>query len=202
MLDEGGRVTFRDVRYEIESGTVTFASTRGLAPILDIRARAEVRGYDVAVPSPERGRGSRRAFSSDPPLSDEPIVGLLLTGAAGVSPTTTVRAPLANFASAPAASSAARRPASSRVRRRSSSGSNASRSIRSSRRAASRARRRPSESRSTPNWSVTYSQPLFEAAAASPSSRSRAASRRRGSCAFDATRTASTSIDLRRRTRS
>ncbi|HEX5134179.1 MAG TPA: translocation/assembly module TamB domain-containing protein, partial [Thermoanaerobaculia bacterium] len=49
LFDEGGRITFRDVQYEIESGTITFANTARLAPIVDMRARAEVKGYDLVV---------------------------------------------------------------------------------------------------------------------------------------------------------
>ncbi len=82
VLDEGGRVTFRDVRYEIASGTITFASTRGLAPILDIRARAEVKGYDLGVNLVGTWPRIQSSFSSDPPLPEETVLALLLTGAA------------------------------------------------------------------------------------------------------------------------
>lgn len=81
VLDEGGRITFRDVRYDIESGTITFASTRGFAPILDIRARAEVKGYDLVVNLVGTWPRIQTSFSSDPPLPDETVLGLLLTGA-------------------------------------------------------------------------------------------------------------------------
>ncbi len=80
LLDEGGRVTFRDVRYDIESGTVTFANARGFAPILDIHARAEVKGYDLVVSLVGTWPRIQTTFSSDPPLPDETILALLLTG--------------------------------------------------------------------------------------------------------------------------
>jgi translocation and assembly module TamB len=79
-FDEGGRFTFRGVRYDIESGTVTFASTRGLAPILDIHARAEVKGYDLTVSLVGTWPRIQMSFSSDPPLPNETIFALLLTG--------------------------------------------------------------------------------------------------------------------------
>ncbi len=82
VLDEGGRVTFRDVRYDIESGTVTFANARGFAPILDIHARAEVKGYDLVVSLVGTWPRIQTSFSSDPPLPDETILALLLTGTA------------------------------------------------------------------------------------------------------------------------
>ncbi len=81
-LDEGGRVTFRDVRYDIESGTITFANARGFTPILDIHARAEVRGYDLLVNLVGTWPRIQTSFSSDPPLPDEGIFNLLLTGGA------------------------------------------------------------------------------------------------------------------------
>jgi len=82
FLDEGGRITFRDVRYEIESGTIAFANTEGFEPIIDIRVRAEVKGYDVGVSLVGTWPRIQTSLSSDPPLPDELIVGLLLTGTA------------------------------------------------------------------------------------------------------------------------
>lgn len=82
LLDEGGRITFRDVRYNIESGTITFANARGFTPILDIHARAEVRGYDLIVNLVGTWPRIQTSFSSDPPLPDEQIFSLLLTGTA------------------------------------------------------------------------------------------------------------------------
>jgi autotransporter translocation and assembly factor TamB len=82
FLDEGGRITFRDVRYEIESGTIAFANTEGFEPIIDIRVRAEVKGYDVGVSLVGTWPRIQTSLSSDPPLPDEMIVGLLLTGTA------------------------------------------------------------------------------------------------------------------------
>ncbi len=82
VLDEGGRITFRDVRYEIESGTIAFANTEGFEPIIDIRVRAEVKGYDVGVSLVGTWPRIQTSLSSDPPLPDEMIVGLLLTGTA------------------------------------------------------------------------------------------------------------------------
>jgi translocation and assembly module TamB len=82
FLDEGGRITFRDVRYEIEQGTIAFANSERFEPIIDIRVRAEVKGYDVGVSLVGTWPRIQTSLSSDPPLPDETIVGLLLTGAA------------------------------------------------------------------------------------------------------------------------
>ena len=81
LFDEGGRITFRDVQYEIESGTITFASAARIAPIVDLRARAEVKGYDLVVNLVGTWPRIQSTFTSDPPLSDDAVIGLLLTGA-------------------------------------------------------------------------------------------------------------------------
>lgn len=89
FLDEGGRITFRDVRYEIESGTIAFANTEGFEPIIDIHARAETKGYDIGVSLVGTWPRIQTTLSSDPPLPDEGIVGLLLTGTAPSTTRTT-----------------------------------------------------------------------------------------------------------------
>ena len=106
VLDEGGRVTFRDVRYDIESGIVTFANARGFAPILDIQARAEVKGYDLVVTLAGTWPRIQTSFSSDPPLPDESILALLLTGTApttGAQPTETTATSVVNVGASLAA---------------------------------------------------------------------------------------------------
>jgi translocation and assembly module TamB len=96
VLDEGGRLTFRNVRYDIESGIVTFASARGFAPILDIHARAEVKGYDLGVGLVGTWPRIQASFTSDPPLPDESIFALLLTGSMGAATTTDLSGSIAS----------------------------------------------------------------------------------------------------------
>jgi len=99
-------VTFRDVRYDIESGIVTFANARGFAPILDIQARAEVKGYDLVVTLAGTWPRIQTSFSSDPPLPDESILALLLTGTApttGAQPTETTATSVVNVGASLAA---------------------------------------------------------------------------------------------------
>ncbi|HTO88234.1 MAG TPA: translocation/assembly module TamB domain-containing protein [Thermoanaerobaculia bacterium] len=166
VLDEGGRVTFRDVRYDIESGTLTFASARGLVPILDVRARAEVRGYDLVVNLAGSWPRVETTFSSDPPLSDEQIVNLLLTGSRpSQGPTQEVSATLASTAGSivgGAATGVLTRPAQKLFKLErfeiepifTASGlSGATTTV---------------GKQINPNWSVTYSQPLFEAGIKQP----------------------------------
>jgi uncharacterized protein involved in outer membrane biogenesis len=85
VLDEGGRITFRDVRYEVDSGVIAFANTAGFSPIIDLRLRAEVKGYDIGVGLVGTWPRIQTSFTSDPPLPEESIVGLLI---AGTEPTT------------------------------------------------------------------------------------------------------------------
>jgi len=165
-LDEGGRVTFRDVRYEIESGTLTFASTRGLAPILDLRARADVKGYDVTVNLAGTWPRIETTFTSDPPLTEEELVNLLLTGTQPGN--TTAATANGGFASTAgsivggAATGVLTRPAQKLFKLErfqidpifTSSGlAGATTTV---------------GKQISPNWSVTYSQPLFEANAREP----------------------------------
>lgn len=167
VLDEGGRVTFRDVRYEIESGTVTFANARGFVPILDLRARAEVKGYDLVVNLAGTWPRIETSFSSDPPLPDEAIVNLLLTGAApgAGSAAAELSGTLATTAGSivgGAATGVLTRPAQKLFKLErfqidpifTSSGlAGATTTV---------------GKQISPNWSVTYSQPLFEAGGREP----------------------------------
>jgi translocation and assembly module TamB len=95
-LVEGGRVTFRNVRYEIETGTILFSGGRNFAPVVDLRARAPLRGYDILVSIAGTWPRLQTSFSSDPPLADDVVLGMLLsgtpTGAAPAGQTTIVSA--------------------------------------------------------------------------------------------------------------
>jgi autotransporter translocation and assembly factor TamB len=77
------------VRYEIEQGTIAFANTEGFEPIIDLRVRAEIKGYDVGVSLAGTWPRIQASLSSDPPLPEESIVGLLLTGTTPNSRSTT-----------------------------------------------------------------------------------------------------------------
>ncbi len=81
LLDEGGRVVFSDIRYEIEYGAITFSNTTRIAPFLDLRARAEIKGYQLIVSLVGTWPRVTANFVSDPPLSNDAILGLVLSGA-------------------------------------------------------------------------------------------------------------------------
>ncbi|MGH9443904.1 MAG: translocation/assembly module TamB domain-containing protein, partial [Thermoanaerobaculia bacterium] len=83
-IDEGGKITFQDVKYEIDSGTITFGNPERTEPVADIVATADVKGYSVNVQAVGTLGGRSRVqfhLSSDPPLSEEQLTALLLTGA-------------------------------------------------------------------------------------------------------------------------
>ena len=80
LLDEGGRVVFSDVRYEIEYGAITFSNTTRIAPFVDLRARAEIKAYDLTVSLVGTWPRVAANFVSDPPLSNDAILGLVLSG--------------------------------------------------------------------------------------------------------------------------
>ncbi len=89
-IDEGGKITLQDVKYEILSGTITFGNPSRTEPVIDVTATADVKGYAINVQAVGTlGERSRVQFnlSSDPPLSNEQIANLLLTGAAPESAT-------------------------------------------------------------------------------------------------------------------
>jgi translocation and assembly module TamB len=80
LLDEGGRVVFSDIRYEIESGTITFTNATEIAPFIDLRARADIKGYDLVVTLVGTWPRVNASFTSNPPLSNDQILGLVLSG--------------------------------------------------------------------------------------------------------------------------
>jgi translocation and assembly module TamB len=80
ILDEGGRVVFSDIRYEVEYGTITFSNTTKIAPFIDVRARAEVKAYELVVSLLGTWPRITPTFTSDPPLSNDAILGLILSG--------------------------------------------------------------------------------------------------------------------------
>jgi hypothetical protein len=86
-LGEGGRVTFRGVRYEIEAGNILFAGGKEFAPIVDVRARAPLRGYDIVVSVAGTWPRLQTSFTSDPPLADDVVLGMLLAGTSTASVT-------------------------------------------------------------------------------------------------------------------
>lgn len=79
-LQEGSELTFQGVRYEVARGTVTFTDPLRVAAQIDLELRAWVQNYQITVRldgSPDRLVPS---LSSDPPLTETEIYGLLALG--------------------------------------------------------------------------------------------------------------------------
>ncbi len=79
-LSEGGEFTFQGVRYDIDSGLITFSDPTRITANLDLRLRARVDVYEIWVNLSGSGDRIIPTLSSDPPLSQEEIVALLATG--------------------------------------------------------------------------------------------------------------------------
>ncbi|NOZ95325.1 MAG: hypothetical protein GXP47_11415 [Acidobacteria bacterium] len=79
-LSEGGEFTFQGVRYDIDSGLITFSDPTRIVPNIDLRLRARVDVYEVWVNLSGTGDRIIPTFASDPPLSQEEIIALLATG--------------------------------------------------------------------------------------------------------------------------
>lgn len=67
--------------YRIERGVFTFANPTRIDPLLDVVASTRVQEYDVRLQLSGPLSRPVTAFSSDPPLPDLEILGLLTTGA-------------------------------------------------------------------------------------------------------------------------
>lgn len=79
-LEQGGRLEFRDAEYEVERGLVTFANPYEIEPVIDLVANTEVRQFDIQLTLSGTLDRLNANFSSNPPLADLEIVGLLTTG--------------------------------------------------------------------------------------------------------------------------
>jgi outer membrane protein assembly complex protein YaeT len=79
-LIPGGVVTYRDVDYRIDYGTVNLTDPKRVNPYLDFRGRTRVAEYDIAL----RIEGTLDKFdyelTSTPPLDSQDIISVLVTG--------------------------------------------------------------------------------------------------------------------------
>ena len=77
---EGGEITLQTLRYEVERASLTFSDPEVMDPFIDIQTRTWVQNYDVAL----RVTGTRDrlvpSVSSNPPLTEDQIYGLMAVG--------------------------------------------------------------------------------------------------------------------------
>jgi outer membrane protein assembly factor BamA/autotransporter translocation and assembly factor TamB len=76
----GGELFVGGRRYQIESGVVEFRNPVALRPDIRFLARTTVAGYDVSLNIESRGGVTETTLQSDPPLPEEDIASLLISG--------------------------------------------------------------------------------------------------------------------------
>jgi outer membrane protein assembly complex protein YaeT len=79
-LDRGGKVYFGGRTYYIERGVVSFANEARIDPVYDLVATSQVNEYQVSLRLSGTGSEIAATYTSDPPLSQNDIIALLLTG--------------------------------------------------------------------------------------------------------------------------
>lgn len=80
-LDPGGTVEYGGNVYQIERGELAFVNPSRIDPLLDVVARTRIDPYDVTVNLSGTLERLSTGFTSDPPLPDLDVLGLLATGA-------------------------------------------------------------------------------------------------------------------------
>ncbi len=78
--EEGGRLTLRGLKYELNSGDILFANPVRIEPFFDLSATTSVREYQISFELTGTAKRLAPRFSSYPQLSDAQIVSLLANG--------------------------------------------------------------------------------------------------------------------------
>jgi autotransporter translocation and assembly factor TamB len=79
----GGEVEYAGQRYEIDLATVTFSQPDRIDPAFDVRLRGWIDGVEVTIAFAGTMARFTPTFSSNPPLSEMDILGLISTGQRG-----------------------------------------------------------------------------------------------------------------------
>ncbi|HYS78582.1 MAG TPA: translocation/assembly module TamB domain-containing protein, partial [Candidatus Dormibacteraeota bacterium] len=77
---EGGTIRFRRVPYRVLQGTVDFADPQEINPLFDLQAETRVSEYQVTLQAGGTLDDFHYELTSNPPLPEQDIVALLLTG--------------------------------------------------------------------------------------------------------------------------
>ncbi len=77
---EGGEVTLQTLRYEVERASFTFSDPDLIDPFVDIQARTWVQNYDVSLRITGTQDRLIPSVSSNPPLTEDQIYGLMALG--------------------------------------------------------------------------------------------------------------------------
>lgn len=79
-LEEGGRIYFGDRRYDVERGSVRLDTTNQSDPQISLVAATRVSNFDIRLHLSGSAKNLTTTFTSDPPLSKNDIISVLLTG--------------------------------------------------------------------------------------------------------------------------
>jgi translocation and assembly module TamB len=79
-LEEGGRIYFGDRRYDVERGSVRLDATNQSDPQLSLVATTRASNFDIRLHLSGSAKNLTTTFTSDPPLSKNDIISVLLTG--------------------------------------------------------------------------------------------------------------------------
>ncbi len=79
-FERGGTLVYSDDEFDIERARITFANPAQIDPIIDLVATTTVREYDITLTLAGKLDTLQAKVSSNPPLADLDIVGLLTTG--------------------------------------------------------------------------------------------------------------------------
>lgn len=80
VLDPGGTVEYGGNDYQLERARILFANPARIEPVLDVVARARISPYVVNVVLDGPISKLSTTFTSDPPLPDLDVLGLIATG--------------------------------------------------------------------------------------------------------------------------
>lgn len=78
--EEGGRLTLRNVRYELVTGKVLFSNPYKIDPFFELDARTQVKDYQLSIGLTGTFKHLVPRLASDPQLSEAQIVSLLASG--------------------------------------------------------------------------------------------------------------------------
>ena len=77
---EGGEVTLQTLRYEVERAALTFSDPDVIEPFIEIQASTFVQNYDVTLRLTGTPQRLIPSVSSNPPLTEDEIYGLMAFG--------------------------------------------------------------------------------------------------------------------------
>lgn len=83
-----GFLEFRNDRYELTRGVITFPARRRASPVLDLQAEVDITGYRISVAFSGTMEKPEITLHSDPNLPETDIISLITTGALATEGTT------------------------------------------------------------------------------------------------------------------